>query len=211
MKNTLYLTLFYFMFTAIAVFVTKPANATLVLSDLNGDTVLYDAEIGLYILPVFNYGGFVFTGDYIQRLSDAQTFASSISYGGVNGWKVHRGYGTRGSLGVFDDSNRDNIDLAFGFGIFGDVQSSSYGIGVGDSGFFNDCQTNRYDFLDGSCNFQSATRAIRSHAIYEISVGDFSVVGGAGPTPEVSAPHSLSLIGLGLLGLALRRFKKQTI
>jgi hypothetical protein len=211
MKNTLYLTLFYFMFTAIAVFVTKPANATLVLSDLNGDTVLYDAEIGLYILPVFNYGGFVFTGDYIQRLSDAQTFASSISYGGVNGWKVHRGDGAAGSPGVFDDSNRDNIDLAFGFGIFGDVQNNTYGIGVGGSGFFNDCQTDRYDFLDSSCNYQSATKHVSSHAIYEISVGDFSVVGGAGPTPEVSAPHSLSLIGLGLLGLALRRFKKQTI
>jgi hypothetical protein len=211
MKNTLYLTLFYFMFTAIAVFVTKPANATLVLSDLNGDTVLYDAGIGLYILPVYNYGAFVFTGDYFQRLSDAQTFASSISYGGVNGWKVHRGYGASGSPGVFDDSNRDNIDLAFGFGIFGDVQSLSYGLGVGDSGFVNDCQRNRYDFLDNSCTFQSATRDVRLHAIYEISVGDFSVVGGAGPTPEVSAPHSLSLIGLGLLGLALRRFKKQTI
>jgi hypothetical protein len=82
---------------------------------------------------------------------------------------------------------------------------------VGDSGFWNDCQINRYDFLDSSCTYQSATRDVRSHAIYEISVGDFSVVGGAGPTPEVSAPHSLSLIGLGLLGLALRRFKKQTI
>jgi hypothetical protein len=211
MKNTLYLTLFYFMFTAIAVFVTKPANATLVLSDLNGDTVLYDAGIGLYILPVYNYGAFVFTGDYVQRLSDAQTFASSISYGGVNGWKVHRGYGTSGSPGVFDDSNRDNIDLAFGFGIFGDVQSNSYGIGVGDSGFFNDCQLDRYDFLDGTCYYRTATVEVRPHAIYEISVDDFSVVGGAGPTPEVSAPHSLSLIGLGLLGLALRRFKKQTI
>ena len=148
------------MFTAIAVFVTKPANATLVLSDLNGDTVLYDAGRGLYILPVYNYGDFVFTGDYIQRLSDAQTFASSISYGGVNGWKVHRGYGTSGSPGVFDRWNRDNIDLAFGFGIFGDVQSYSYGIGVGDSGYFNDCQRNRYDFLDSTCRFQTASRAV---------------------------------------------------
>jgi hypothetical protein len=211
MKNTLYLTLFYFMFTAIAVFVTKPANATLVLSDLNGDTVLYDAGIGLYILPVYNYGAFVFTGDYFQRLSDAQTFASSISYGGVNGWKVHRGYLASGSPGVFDDSNRDNIDLAFGFGIFGELQSESYGIGVGDNAFFNDCQSDRYDFLVGSCYYRTATVQLRLHAIYEISVDDFSVVGGAGPTPEVSAPHSLSLIGLGLLGLALRRFKKQTI
>jgi hypothetical protein len=212
MTNTLYLTLFYFMFTAIAVFVTKPANATLVLSDLNGDTVLYDAGRGLYILPVYNYGDFVFTGDYIQRLSDAQTFASSISYGGVNGWKVHRGYGTSGSPGVFDNSNRDNIDLAFGFGIFGDVQSYNYGIGVGDqNGWFNDCYTDRYDFLNNSCRFRVNGSGFPDHAIYEIDVVDFSVVGGHGQTPEVSAPHSLSLIGLGLLGLVLRRFKKQTI
>jgi hypothetical protein len=200
------------MFTAIAVFVTKPANATLVLSDLNGDTVLYDAGRGLYILPVYNYGGFVFTGDYIQRFSDAQTFASSISYGGVNGWKVHIGYGTSGSTGVFDDENRDNIDLAFGFGIFGDVQSQSYGIGVGDeNGWFNDCDGDRYDFINVGCRFKVNSSNSPDHAIYEISVGDFLVVGGTGPTPEVSAPHSLSLIGLGLLGLVLRRFKKQTI
>lgn len=198
------------MFTAIAVFVTKPASATLVLSDLNGDTVLYDAGRGFYILPVFNYGGFVFTGDHAQRLSDAQTFASSISYGGVNGWKVHRGNEPFGSTDnfTFTANHLDNIDLAYGYGLFGDVDSNSYGLGVGDDGFFNDCQMNRYDFFDSTCYYRKPTRQPRLHAIYEIYQTDFVQVSGNGPTPEVSAPHSLMLIGLGLLGLVVRRFKK---
>jgi hypothetical protein len=211
MKNTLYLTLFYFMFTAIAVFVTKPANATLVLSDLNGDTVLYDAGRGLYILPVYNYGGFVFTGDDLQRLNDAQTFASSISYGGVNGWKVHIGPGVDGSV-IFNERALGNIDLAYGYGIFGDVQTSDYGIGVGGGfGWFNDCGDDRYGFLDSSCNYQGPNNIYPTHAIYEIEVTDFKYVGNNPLITSVSGPHSFSLFGLGLLGLVLRRLKKQTI
>jgi hypothetical protein len=198
----------YILVAAFLVCFVKPVHATLVLSELNGDTVLYDAGRGFYILPVFNYGDLVFTGDYWQRLSDAQTFASSINYGGVNGWKVHRGFGTDGSNDrTFRLSSLENVDLAYDFGLFGHVDSISHGLGVGDYGFFNDCGT-KYGFLDTTCSYQTAGPHTSEHAIYEVYASDFTY---ASPPIQATAPPSLTLIGLGLLGLVLRRFKKQTI
>jgi hypothetical protein len=213
MKNTLYLTLLYFMFTAIAVFVTKPANAALVLSELNGEPVLYDAGRGFYILPVFNYGGLVFTGNALERLVYAQTFASTIDYAGVLGWQVHRGSGLFGSDDnkTFTPHDYTNFDLAHGFGLFGAEVDPYYGWGVGDLSTFVTDDCGKYGRFDNTCTFLTPTQPTATHAIYEIYISDFVYANDDTPTPNVSAPHSLTLIGLGLLGLVVRRFKKQTI
>jgi hypothetical protein len=214
MKNLLRSTHLYILVAVFMVGFVKPVQAALILSDLNGDTVLYDAGRGFYILPVFNFGGLVFTGDSTQRLTQAQTFASEITYGAVKGWKVHRGCGPYdGSCdGTFSPGNEANVDLAFDNGIFGDVNTQQYGFGVGgDVSFYNDCQATRYDIFDSFCQFQTPTAGRYNHAIYEIYAADFIVIDNPGPSENVPAPNSLTLIGLGLLGLVRRRFKKQTI
>jgi hypothetical protein len=215
MKNTLYLALLYFMFTAIAAFVTKPANATLVLSDLNGIPVLYDAGRGFYILPVFNYGGLVFTGNPVERFLYAQTFASTIDYAGVLGWKVHRGSGNLGSDDniTFTPYDFTNFDLAYDIGLFGvhDGFDASDRWGVqGFASYVTDGFCGRYGMFDSTCTFATGN-GTGNHAIYEIYASNFRFKNGPGSSAHVPEPLSLTLIGLGLLGLVLRRFKKQTI
>jgi hypothetical protein len=205
MLKILRLTILYFMLTAIAVCVTKPASATLVLSDLNGVPVLYNASKGFAFIPVFNYGDLeltTFMGTTTRRAL-GELFAQTIDYGGFTGWKLYVAPDF-----TFDGDFAD-ITLASSYGIFGpDIDAYEYGIGIGGSSTYNDCGTID-GFLDHSCNFRSASGMAAVHAIYILYDIDKTPV--LQTQVSVPIPPLLSLIGLGLLGIMSRRIKTKTI
>jgi hypothetical protein len=212
MLKILRLTILYFMLTAIAVCVTKPANATLVLSDSNGVPVLYDASQGFAFLPIYNYGDIVFTGTADERIVQAENFATTIDYGGYTGWSLYTPVlvGNISFYGTLDD-----LLFAYSYRIFGqdnnDYVSYGNGVGAGYAGAqgFDDCAVSSpVNFADTSCYFPTAS-SLASHAIYILKDSDkeFS----SNPHYDVSTPPIISIIGLGLLGIMSRRIKKKTI
>jgi hypothetical protein len=209
MLKILRLTILYFMLTAIAVCVTKPANATLVLSDSNGVPVLYDASQGFAFLPIYNYGDIVFTGTADERIVQAENFATTIDYGGYTGWSLYTPVlvGNIAFYGTLDD-----LLFAYSYRIFGFIDDVSYGNGVGAGANgtwgFNDCSDAPEMFADRSC-FYATALSKASHAIYILkdSNKEFS----SNPHYDVSTPPIISIIGLGLLGIMSRRIKKKTI
>ena len=211
-----------------ALVVCSQASASLIVRD---GGMVYDDVLDITWLQDANYAktsGYDANG--LMTWDESITWADSLVYGGYDDWRLFNGayddtncsssyknpdlyFGsncTASELGhvFYEDFNLaadQSIEMATGEGLnnlnlFKNVQNSSYW-----SGSTFSWMTNTAGFFTTLYGAQSI--AGTSGNMYAWAVRDGDVAGGN--VSEVPEPTSLAIFGLGLLGLGIRRTKKQ--